>query len=56
MDHINVIKKDHLLPRDYVSTDQNECRVKGILINFRGKEDPENFIMEEQCLLVMNMD
>ena len=41
MEHTDVIKNEHLLPGDCISTDQYECRVKGRLPNSKGKEDPE---------------
>ena len=39
-EHTNVIKEVHLHPEDRVSSDQFECRVKGLLSTSRGKEDP----------------
>ncbi len=36
----DVIKEGDLMPGDTVSTDQYECRVRGRLLNTRGKEDP----------------
>ena len=40
--HSDVIKVNYLRPGDCISTDQDECRVKGMLPNTRGKEDPQN--------------
>jgi hypothetical protein len=41
VEHTEVIKNEHLLHGDCISTDQYECRVKGRLPNSRGKEDPD---------------
>ena len=36
-----MIKDEDLLTGATVSTDQRECRIKGRLLNTRGKEDPQ---------------
>ena len=36
----DIIKNEHFTPGDTVSIDQYECRVKGLLSNTRGREDP----------------
>ena len=38
--HIDVIKKGDLKPGMSISMDQYECRVRGILLHTKGKEDP----------------
>ena len=35
-----MVKNGDLKPGDIVSTEQYECRLKGRLLNTRGKEDP----------------
>ena len=40
VEHTDDIREGNSLPGDCMSTDQFECRIKGRLPNYRGKEDP----------------
>lgn len=36
-----MIKQEHILLEDCLSTDNSECRIKGRFTNYRGQEDPQ---------------